>query len=48
MSKWHPLTAYDYFKIGHDTAAIAQIMKITEAEALEQLSRERSASAWPS
>lgn len=43
MSNGSPLTAYDYFKIGHDTVTIAHIMKITEAEALYQLSRARSA-----
>lgn len=43
MSNGPALTAYDYFKFGHDTAAIASIMKTTEAEALKQLSRQRSA-----
>lgn len=43
MAKTKPLTALDYFRAGHDTMSIKSILKITEAEALEQLSRERSA-----
>lgn len=43
MSNGPALTAYDYFKFGHDTAAISSVTKITEDEALKQLSRERSA-----
>ncbi len=38
-----PLTAYDLVRIGHDTLSISSILSISEAEALKQLSRERSA-----
>lgn len=37
------MTALELFRAGKDTLAIARILKITEAEALEQLSRQRSA-----
>lgn len=42
MSNGPALTAYDYFKFGHDTMAIAAIMKISEAEALSRVNVERS------
>ena len=42
MSNGPELTAYDYFRFGHDTMAIAEIMKISEAEALERVNVERS------
>lgn len=38
-----PLQALQLFRVGHDTAAIAEILGITEAEALEQVSSQRSA-----
>ncbi len=38
------MTALELFRSGKDTLEISEILKITEAEALEQLSRERSAS----
>lgn len=38
-----PLSAYQLFKFGHDTLSIASILGITEAEALEQVSSQRSA-----
>lgn len=43
MATKHPLTALQLFRFGHDTLAIANILNTTEAMALEQLSRERSA-----
>lgn len=42
MSNGPALTAYDYFRFGHDTLAIAAIMKISEAEALSRVNVERS------
>lgn len=36
-------SALTLFRNGHDTAAIASILQISEAQALQQLSRERSA-----
>ena len=39
----YPLKALDLFRIGHDTVAIAAILEISEAEALEQVSSQRSA-----
>lgn len=36
-------TALDLFRIGHDTADIARILQITEAKALELVSKQRSA-----
>lgn len=38
-----PLTAHQLFKIGHGTDSISSILGITEAEALEQVSSQRSA-----
>jgi hypothetical protein len=38
-----PLSALQLFRLGRDTATIANILRISEAQALEQLSRERSA-----
>lgn len=38
-----PLTAYDLFRIGHDTLSISSILSISEAEALKQVSSQRSA-----
>lgn len=39
-----PLTAYELFRAGHDTMSIKTILRITEAEALEQVSSQRCAS----
>jgi hypothetical protein len=36
-------TALQLFRSGNDTLVIARVLQITEAEALEQLSKERSA-----
>lgn len=36
-------SALDLWRIGNDTADIARILKITEAKALEQVSKQRSA-----
>lgn len=36
-------SAFDLWRIGNDTADIARILKITEAKALEQVSKQRSA-----
>lgn len=38
-----PISALQLFRLGRDTATIATILQISEAQALEQLSRERSA-----
>ena len=38
-----PLTALELFRAGYCTAAISNILKISEAEALEQVSSQRSA-----
>ena len=43
MSYRHPLSVLTLFRSGLDTTDIANHLHITEAEALEQLSRERSA-----
>lgn len=37
------IAAYDLFRAGRDTADIAYLLNITEAEALEQVSKQRSA-----
>lgn len=42
MSNGPALTAYDYFKFGHDTYDIARIMKISEAKALKEITKQRS------
>lgn len=36
-------SALDLWGVGNDTAEIARILKITEAKALEQVSKQRSA-----
>ena len=38
-----PVSALQLFRDGFDTIAISDFLRITEAEALKQLSRERSA-----
>lgn len=37
------IAAYDLFRAGRDTADIAYLLNITEAEALKQISQSRSA-----
>lgn len=43
MARTKPLTALDYFRAGKNTADIARFLRISEAEALEQVSSQRSA-----
>jgi hypothetical protein len=43
MSNGTNPTALDYFRAGRDTADIASILNISEALALEQVSKQRSA-----
>lgn len=38
-----PLSALQLFRLGRDTATIASILQISEAEALQQVSSQRSA-----